>query len=157
MKCISIVKEDKFHNVKDEWLILAEANHIVTIRMLMTKLAVVLLHVQHNAPDSKVHGANMGPIWADRTQVGHMLVPWTLLSRTVNFHKKTQYTACSRPLNVTYRGLVRSKVYIPLFHFHPISYHMILGGNCLRLIQPLNHQGHVTHICVSKLGHHWFR
>ena len=31
-------------------------------------------------PDSKVHGANMGSIWADRTQVGPMLAPWALLS-----------------------------------------------------------------------------
>ena len=31
-------------------------------------------------PDSKIHGANMGPIWADRTQVDPMLAPWTLLS-----------------------------------------------------------------------------
>ena len=28
-------------------------------------------------PDSKVHGANIGPIWANRTQVGPMLAPWT--------------------------------------------------------------------------------
>ena len=31
-------------------------------------------------PDSKVHGTNMGPSGADRTQVGPMLAPWTLLS-----------------------------------------------------------------------------
>ena len=31
-------------------------------------------------PDSKVHGVNMGPSGADRTQVGPMLAPWTLLS-----------------------------------------------------------------------------
>ena len=31
-------------------------------------------------PDSKVHGANMGPYGADRTQVGPMLAPWTLPS-----------------------------------------------------------------------------
>ena len=31
-------------------------------------------------PDSKVHGTNMRPIWADMTQVGPMLAPWTLLS-----------------------------------------------------------------------------
>ena len=31
---------------------------------------------------NKVHGANMGPVWADRTQVGPMLAPWTLLSGT---------------------------------------------------------------------------
>ena len=31
-------------------------------------------------PDSKVHGANMGPSGADRTKVGPVLAPWTLLS-----------------------------------------------------------------------------
>ena len=31
-------------------------------------------------PDSKVHGATWGPSGADRTQVGPMLAPWTLLS-----------------------------------------------------------------------------
>ena len=31
-------------------------------------------------PDSKVHGANMGPSGAGRTQVGPMLGPWTLSS-----------------------------------------------------------------------------
>ena len=34
-----------------------------------------------NTPDSKVHGANMGP-GDNRTQVGPMLGPWTLLSGT---------------------------------------------------------------------------
>ena len=33
-----------------------------------------------NSTDSKVHGTNMGPSGADRTQVGPMLAPWTLLS-----------------------------------------------------------------------------
>ena len=31
-------------------------------------------------PDSKVHGANMGPIWGRQDPGGPMLVPWTLLS-----------------------------------------------------------------------------
>ena len=31
-------------------------------------------------PDSKVHGADMGPSGADSTQMGPMLAPWTLLS-----------------------------------------------------------------------------
>ena len=31
-------------------------------------------------PDSKTHGANMDPPGADRTKVGPMLAPWTLLS-----------------------------------------------------------------------------
>ena len=33
-----------------------------------------------NIPDNKVHGANMGPTWGDRTQVGSKLSTWTLLS-----------------------------------------------------------------------------
>ena len=31
-------------------------------------------------PDSKVHGANMGSYGANRTQMGSMLAPWTLVS-----------------------------------------------------------------------------
>ena len=34
----------------------------------------------NTTPDSKVRGADMGPSGADRTQVGPMLAPWTLLS-----------------------------------------------------------------------------
>ena len=40
--------------------------------------------ISHNTPDSKVHVTNIwGPSGADRTQVGPMLAPWTLLSGTV--------------------------------------------------------------------------
>ena len=35
-----------------------------------------------NTPDSKVHGAYMGPPGDNRTQVSPMLTPWTLLWRT---------------------------------------------------------------------------
>ena len=47
-----------------------------------------LLPVQHKAinwfntdffPDSKVHGANMGPIWGRQDPGGPMLAPWTEL------------------------------------------------------------------------------
>ena len=31
-------------------------------------------------PDRKFHGANMRPSWADRTRVGPLSAPWTLLS-----------------------------------------------------------------------------
>ena len=31
-------------------------------------------------PDSKIHGANMGPPGSCRPQMGPMLAPWTLLS-----------------------------------------------------------------------------
>ena len=34
-------------------------------------------------PHSKIHGNNMGTIWADRTQVGPTLAPWILLSGDV--------------------------------------------------------------------------
>ena len=33
-------------------------------------------------PESKVHGANMGPTWVLSTPDGPMLAPWTLLSST---------------------------------------------------------------------------
>ena len=35
---------------------------------------------EYAVPDSKVHGANMGPTWADRTHVDPMWATWTLLS-----------------------------------------------------------------------------
>ena len=34
----------------------------------------------HGHPNNKVPGANMGPIWVLRPQMGPMLAPWTLLS-----------------------------------------------------------------------------
>ena len=43
-------------------------------------------------PDSKVHGAKMGPPGADRTQVGPMLAPWTLLSGKASSNKQQQCT-----------------------------------------------------------------
>ena len=41
---------------------------------------VLIENKRHNYPDSKIHGAYMGPPGADRTQVGPMLAPWSLLS-----------------------------------------------------------------------------
>ena len=38
------------------------------------------MHHDYTNPDSKVHGANMGPPGDDRTQVGPMLAPWALLA-----------------------------------------------------------------------------
>ena len=43
------------------------------------------------APGSKVNGATMGPIWADRTQVGPMLAPLTLLSEISPLGRETAY------------------------------------------------------------------
>ena len=42
-------------------------------------------------PDSKVHGTNMGPSGADRTQVGPMLAPWTLLPGMTGFPMTSCY------------------------------------------------------------------
>ena len=39
----------------------------------------------NDIPYSKVHGAHMGHIWDDRTQVGPMLAPWNLLSEIIGF------------------------------------------------------------------------
>ena len=36
----------------------------------------------HYTPDSKVHGANMGPTWVLSAQMGPLLAPWILLSGT---------------------------------------------------------------------------
>ena len=35
----------------------------------------------HACPDSKVHGANMGPTWGHQDPGDSLLAPWTLLSR----------------------------------------------------------------------------
>ena len=41
-------------------------------------------HKKGNVPDSKVHWPTWGPSGADRTQVGPILGPWTLLSGVIN-------------------------------------------------------------------------
>ena len=49
-------------------------------------------------PDSKDHGANMGPTWVCRPQMGPMLAPWTLLSgkgHVNNFQKHKDEVAIS--------------------------------------------------------------
>ena len=40
-----------------------------------------VLHKNHTYPDSKVNGANMGPIWGRQEPGGPHVGPWTLLSR----------------------------------------------------------------------------
>ena len=41
---------------------------------------VIGLGQDRSNPDSKIHGANMGPTWVLSAQDGPMLAPWTLLS-----------------------------------------------------------------------------
>ena len=52
-----------------------------TLERVIKKLEWILRppNLIDSSPDSKVHGANMGPSEADRTQVSPMLAPWTLL------------------------------------------------------------------------------
>ena len=53
-------------------------------------------------PDSKAHGANMGPPGADRTQMGLMLATWTLLSRTFQWDVSISHSAHSHhPLQIS--------------------------------------------------------
>ena len=55
------------------WVVIVSCNGLVRNR----RQAITMLNAYL---DSKVHGANMGPSGADRTQVGPMLAPWTLQS-----------------------------------------------------------------------------
>ena len=58
-------------------------NHIILLPMFAAEKVLLLLVISLTA-DSKVHGDNSwGPSGADRTQVGPMLAPWTLLSGTI--------------------------------------------------------------------------
>ena len=51
---------------------------IRTLKIHTPKLGFVWIF--QSIPDSRVHGANMGPIWVLSAPGGPMLAPWTLLS-----------------------------------------------------------------------------
>ena len=55
-------------------------------RFIVCWLGCVQAGVTCPSPDSKIHGANMGPIWVLSAPDGPMLAPWTLLSGSVLFH-----------------------------------------------------------------------
>ena len=50
--------------------------------------ASYISHSVWGDPDSKVHGTNMGSLGTDRTRVGLMLAPWTLLSGVTACRKR---------------------------------------------------------------------
>ena len=54
------------------------------LKLLVTRLFVQQIVQANSNPDSKVHGAYMGPTWGHQdpggSHVGHMLAPRTLLS-----------------------------------------------------------------------------
>ena len=92
--CKGTVKESKIHWLLSKsilWLAITDMGIMSVISLefyyprTLTHCGLVMPHGdtdqgQHH-PDSKVHGANIwGPSGADRTKVGPMLAPWTLLS-----------------------------------------------------------------------------
>ena len=100
-------------------------------------------------PDSKLHGANMGPPGSGRTQMGPMLAPWTLLpwmllqfdnwlsvasftniiweTGVSSYNHNFLWNAIIHPcanLNVEIRALVNN--YIPLFHMVWLPIHALI-------------------------------
>ena len=95
------------NRVKEKWLIFMM---LITSPGILT--AFLLISLNHNifmnkvkqnglathsnlreilVPDSKVHGAYMGPPGADRTQLGPMLAPWSLLSGVLQVYVTLTY------------------------------------------------------------------
>ena len=66
---------------------------LITLLLQAYNIFIPLLDYRsvHVTPDSKVYGANMGPAWADRTQIGPMMAPWTLLSGTCSTYGRIGY------------------------------------------------------------------
>ena len=56
------------------------AKHLKVVKQTLVSLMIWQYSPFHINPDSKVHGANMGPIWGRQDLGGPMLAPWTLLS-----------------------------------------------------------------------------
>ena len=103
--------------------------------------------------DSKVHGANMGPIWDWQDPGGPMLAPWTLLSGYVS-------TALYRL--APYSGILA--FWLIWFAYHTTLskalYYVILSyksSTSLTFVKSAfenhwTHWGLVTHMCFSKLS-----
>ena len=105
--CLILRKPEKRNNVCEVGICIASARYAESftyIRItfpvnipqytLTTTYKCLMFCLLDTITDTKVHGDNIGPIWgrlgpsgADRTQVGPMLAPWTLLSRILsNLH-----------------------------------------------------------------------
>ena len=72
--------------------------NIVVMKRVYLIFSVVHHHLTYDRrttyPECKVNGANMGPTWSCRPQMGPMLAPWTLLSGEMGKFgvKMTSYT-----------------------------------------------------------------
>ena len=89
-------------------------------------------------PDSKVHGANMGPPGSCRSQVSPMLAPWTLLSGLswTNVDQVVWRHMTSLGLNdfdIIQPGLFKTYVDIPAksveYHKHNSSMMQCIAGS----------------------------
>ena len=79
-----------WHSVSDNHLLHTTVVDIETSILYLLNLLVMIKGTStqktastswyNNHPDSKVHGANMGPTWVLSASDGPMLAPWTLLS-----------------------------------------------------------------------------
>ena len=114
-------------------------------KCFLTSIGVPI--IKNNIPDSKVYGANMGPSGADRTQVGPMLTPWTLLSAMVSPQRQTMIT-----LLITWYWLNQRLIASPNIFFQAVmnwdSGFMLFGISPL-----LTHDGLVMAYFIIKLFH----
>ena len=62
-------------------------HHVYTIYHAIYHFTFTASKYIYKQTDSKVHGANMGPIWGRQDQVGPILAQWTLLSGRLKFKK----------------------------------------------------------------------
>ena len=97
--------------------------------------------LNHTVPDSKVHGANMGPTWADRTHVGPMLAPWTLLSM-VPLHGSAQmllvlYQESSVHISLFLKGLYSKDLELfKMYVYYNFLHNHVLCSECYNALTP---------------------
>ena len=126
-------------------------------------------------PDSKVHGANMGPTWvigSCRPQTGPMLAPWTLLSGKLTIRVNATHGVLNHWTCGNYWGILCMSCCIDLimvYHYcGNVAQATVLckwkaytrpqqRHNYHQLIVISTHWVPVTHICATKLNHHCSR
>ena len=79
-----LVGLDDIAMVEYEQLVNCQLENDVTLTSCEDSLWDQLVKITF--PDSKVHGANMGPIWGRQGPGGPMLTPWNLLSGLIKSH-----------------------------------------------------------------------
>ena len=62
-----------------------EKNYTNYLMIIVAWVDVNIIELAWSSADSKISGANMGPIWGRRTQMGPILAQWTLLPASPGF------------------------------------------------------------------------